>query len=135
MKKIIPLIFLIILLIITSVFLYVQNQNLKKEMGILNNKIAELEKQKLVTPTPTPIVEKLPIGWKEYTDEEYKFRVWYPEEFTGYGETAKIRIEKLKNDYDIKNNWINEIQIYMPLSSDAPVGLAAIYIYILTLLR
>lgn len=126
MKKFVSIILVIVLVFLAAitVFLFIQNNNLKKEIEVLNKKIEDLQK-----PTLTPITETPPEGWKEYIDSGYKFKLWYPEKFTDYGETAEVRVEKLKNDYGIKDNWINLIQVYMPLSSDAPVGLIAIYIY------
>lgn len=69
---------LMILLIIGSVILFFQNQNLKNEIAILNNKIADLEKQKSATITPAPVAKEPPKGWTEYKNEKCKFKIFYP---------------------------------------------------------
>ncbi len=124
MKKLVIIIPIFILLIITS-FLIVQNNNLKKEIVILNNKISDLEKQKSVSPELTPIAEKSPEGWKEYIDEEYKFKIWYPEKFIDYTETNNVIVKK----YKFNDN--KDVSFFVPYSSDMLI-LLDIYIYIYT---
>ncbi len=114
----------IAVLLVSDLFLYTKNQSLKKEIAVLNDRISELQK-----PKQGPITEKPLEGWKEYIDEEYEFRIWYPEEFTAFEETAEVIVNKLKNNYDYKNNWIKQLQVLMPLTSDAPLHLLHIYIY------
>ncbi len=113
MKKIIGIIVIAILFISASV-LFMQSQRLKKEISILNTKISDLEKQK------QELENKPPIGWKEYIDEKYKFRVWYP------GETIyKVIILEDNNPKYILRSFI----IGNQASMDVPPKLLYIYIY------
>lgn len=98
MKKIIPLIILTFFLIIIGGILFIQNQNFKKEIGILNDEIAELEKPAIIT--PTPIAEKPPEGWKVYADDEYKFKITYPEKINYNGQSSFIGIDKYYSNRD-----------------------------------
>ncbi len=122
MKKIIPLIILTFFLIIIGGILFIQNQNLKKEIGILNDKIAELEKPAIIT--PTPIAEKPPEGWKVYTDDEYKFKIWYPKEFYYDNIIKKIQISK------VNYKGVEGVLFSGLIPNDVSVGLMGIYIYI-----
>lgn len=123
MKKSIVTSIIVILILLTSVvFVYSQNQNLEKKISVLNNKINELEKQKPKSDKPEPTAEKSPEGWKEYIDEEYKFRVWYPKEFTYRGVTDQTKIKK----YEAKEDTVTDF--YVNILSDAPLRLMYIYI-------
>jgi len=72
MKKFLSIV-IISLLLIFNIFFLIQNQNLEKEIIVLNQKIEELEKQE-----QKPVVEKIPEGWKEYRNEKYNYAVSYP---------------------------------------------------------
>lgn len=114
MKKIIYLT-IIIILFLTSLFLFLQNKMLKKEVLVLNERIAVLEKE------INEVKNKPPLGWKEYIDDKYKFRVWYPEEITDnvYGTTHIILGGGNSDDvifylsaYDIPQPQMLHIYIY-----------------------
>ncbi len=83
MKKILGAVIIIVLLL-SNIFLIVQNQKLKDEVNSLNIKISDIEKQKQETEN------KPPIGWNEYVNKKFSFKMWYPEKvtdkFSGVGE-------------------------------------------------
>lgn len=70
-------------LIILNLFFYTAYQKNISEIRNLNQKISELEKENQEL-KDTPL-----LGWKEYVDGKYKFKVWYPEEAIGYKIIAK----------------------------------------------
>lgn len=72
-KKVLGAIIIIILLLL-NIFLLVQNQNLKSEVNSLNIKISNLEER------TEDIEDKPPLGWEEYVNEKYKFKMWYPKD-------------------------------------------------------
>ncbi len=102
----------IAILLITGLFLFFQNQDLKQKIDVLNQKINELQKVK-----PEPVAEKIPEGWKEYADEEYKFKIWYP---NNNDTTIVYKYVNYKN--------INTIDFSIPNPNDMSLGLLRIYI-------
>lgn len=126
-KTILLSIIIIAILLISGLFLILQNQNLKKEVDGLRNKIEELEKQK-----PEPVAEKPPEGWKEYVDEEYKFRIWYPEDID-YSSKGMVLVGKYKerpNSFYNKEFSVINFMKCMPETKEEPIDLLYIYIYI-----
>ncbi len=117
MKKLLSIIIIVALvfLVAINIFLFVQNNNLKKEIFVLNKKIEELQQ-------PKPVTGKIPDGWKEYVDEEYKFKILYPKEFSFAGNTDQTKIQKNKNKE-------NTLTFYVNVLTDAPLGLLYINIY------
>lgn len=109
---------IISLLIISNIFFLIQNQSLEKEIAVLNQKIEKLEKQE-----EKPAVEKIPEGWEEYVDEEYGFKIWYPEKFTYAGKTDQTKIQKFKDEEE------NRVDFYVNVLPDAPLRLLYVYVY------
>lgn len=94
-KSLIMNIIIILTLLLIAGFFYNQNQNYKNEIDTLNKRIEELEKGK-----SKPISEKLPEGWKEYTNTRYNFRISYPKEVNLIS-SKKIAVSVNEGIYDI----------------------------------
>lgn len=110
---------IVIFLLISSIFLLFQNQKLKKEINALDIKIADMEKQ------TKEAKNRLLVGWKEYVNDKYKFKVWYPEKITDkfYG-TANVGM----NEYDSVSEKSHIIFFAIP-GDGSPANIIYIYIY------
>lgn len=118
MKKFI--IVLLIALFSSTLFFFIQNKSLKKEINILNSKMADFEKQKPTKQSLT--LDKIPEGWKEYSDDIYKFKMWYPEKAMGYD--IKMYASD-NNKYNVKSFFLDDPSG----TGDIPQTLMNIYIY------
>ncbi|MBU4580115.1 hypothetical protein KKB43_03810 [Patescibacteria group bacterium] len=86
---------IIFLLLVSNIFLFIQNQNFKKEINVLNDRIIDLQKEK--NTKHEVFLDKIPEGWKEYSDNINKFKIWYP------GEVDQINLATSGNNkYNIR---------------------------------
>lgn len=73
---------LIIALFTTNISSFFLNQNLKKQINSLNDKISGLENANQELEKQNQEINKLVSeGWKEYINKDYNFKIWYPETF------------------------------------------------------
>ncbi|MBU4580119.1 hypothetical protein KKB43_03830 [Patescibacteria group bacterium] len=89
---------LIIFLSISSLFLYSEYRKNNINIKSLNQKIVDLEKQ------IEEVKNKPPLGWDTYTNEKYKFKMWYPEKVSDdiYG-LEHIGVNDSNTAYNIYN--------------------------------
>ena len=101
---------IILLLVISNLLFYTSNRKNASEIQGLNQRISELGKQNEELNKQNQEIESFAAkGWKEYTDDKYKFKIWYPEMYTYYNEASKVEVEKW-------GNYNNRYEIFLLLS-------------------
>ncbi len=122
----------ILLLSVSSLFLYNEYKKNTSSIKSLNQKITDLEKQ------IADAKNKPPAGWNEYINEKYKFKMWYPEEVSDdiYG-LENVGVNNSNTAYYIYNsskpeseNPIYGISFFLAIVNDYPQPrILDIYVY------
>lgn len=106
---------IILLLVTSSSIFYNAYRKSTNDIRGLTQKISELEKEN------QELKRKPPLEWKEYSDDTYKFKIWYPEKALNY------KIFVYEEDVNNKSFILNDQSL--EALGDMPVKLLSIIIY------